>query len=80
MYIQIDIHICFWNLYLHKSLSQQARLGGAVVKRYACDSEPDPEGKFGHGKARLHAKLRKAGYSLALSPAKAVTRAQVRCT
>ena len=46
-----------------------------IVERYACDCIAS-EKRFGHGKNRLHAKLRDAKYELILSPPKRVTGSQ----
>lgn len=66
--------------------------GGEITMRFACDSTPhgadaagSPGGGKGRtppprqapGKARLHAALVEAGYTLVLSPNKTITRAQV---
>ena len=49
--------------------------GGTIVQRFACDAALDEHGEqHNHGKAALHARLRRAGYELVLSPGKGVTK------
>ena len=53
--------------------------GGTIVQRFACDAALDEHGEqHNHGKAALHARLRRAGYELVLSPGKGVTKSGQR--
>ena len=53
--------------------------GGTIVQRFACDAALDEYGEqHNHGKAALHARLRRAGYELVLSPGKGVTKSGQR--